>query len=264
MYRLVPLPTDSDPKPSLRGIIVSIFVVVALSLLGLLSLAVIGYYLPETSTKAYWFISRSSGIVAYVLITIGVLWGLVQSGALFRTRVPPVLALGLHSYLNWIGIGFAALHGIILIGDGYINIDLARVLMPFISTYRPIPVGLGIVGFYLMLLLSLSFYARPHLGQKNFRLLHYASFLVFALVTLHGVLAGTDSGPLWWLYATSLVAVVWLTVMRIVSTRRAKAQQAARPAPALRPAAVAQGAAQPAGIRRTSANPGRPVSPSQR
>ena len=172
--------------------------------MGFASILVIGYYLPDAGAKAYWFISRSSGVVAYVLITLGVLWGLVQSGGLFRKRVSPILALGMHSYLNWFGLGLAALHGVILIGDGYINIDLPKVLTPFISPYRPIPVGLGIVGFYLMLLLSLSFYARMHLGQKNFRLLHYGSFGVFILVTAHSLFSGSDTGVLWWLYADQL------------------------------------------------------------
>ena len=120
----------------------------------------------------------------------------------------------MHSFLNWLGLGFAALHGIILIGDHFIKIGLPEVFTPFLSPYRPVPVGLGIIAFYLMLLLSLSFYARNHLGQKNFRLLHYVSYAVFLMVTVHGVLAGTDSGALWWLYAVSLVVVVVMTVMR--------------------------------------------------
>lgn len=229
MVRPVTSQTDSESRPSLRGIVASFFVVIALSLVGFASVLVIGHYLPDAGTKAYWFISRSSGVVAYVLITLGILWGLVQSGSLFRSRISPVLALGMHSYLNWIGLGLAGLHGVILIGDGYIQIDLARVFTPFISSYRPIPVGLGIIAFYLMLLLSLSFYARNHLGQKNFRLLHYASFAVFVMVTLHSLLAGTDSGPLGWLYGLSLVAVTSLTVLRVVNSRRMKKKQAARP-----------------------------------
>ncbi len=68
----------------------------------------------------------------------------------------------------------------------------------------------------------MSFYARSHLGQKNFRLLHYTSFLVFVMVTVHGLYSGTDSLPLWWLYALSLVSVVVLTGMRILNTRPGK------------------------------------------
>lgn len=209
-----------EAQSSLWPVLGSLAAALGLSLLGLFSLAVIGYYLPEAGVKAYWFISRSSGIMAYLLITVSVLWGLVQSGALFRRRVAPLLALGLHNYLSWAGLALAALHGLILLGDSYTRFSLQQVVTPFMSTYRPIPVGLGIIGFYLMLLLSVSFYMRRWIGQKSFRLLHYGSFGAFTLVTLHGVLAGTDSGPLWPLYALSLILVLGLTALRVAGARR--------------------------------------------
>lgn len=220
MFQLLDSQTVS-PSPKPRTVLAGFGAVIGLSLLGLVGVLVAGLYLPQTAAKSYWFISRSSGVVAYVLVTLGVLWGLVQSGGLFRTRFSPLLALGLHSFLNWLGLGMAALHGLILIGDGYIHIDLPRVFTPFLSDYRPLPVGLGIVSYYLMLLLSLSFYARSHLGQRAFRLLHYVSFAVFAMVTAHGIYAGSDSGSLWWMYAASVAAVAGLTVARVAATRRA-------------------------------------------
>ncbi len=223
MYQLQDLQTDSAP-PKPRAVLVGFAAIIGLSLLGVAGVLIVGLYLPATATKSYWFISRSSGLVAYSLVTLGVLWGLIQSGGLFRTRFSPVLALGLHSFLNWMGLGFAALHGLILLGDGYIHIDLPRVFTPFLSEYRPVPVGLGIISFYLMLLLSLSFYARSLLGQRAFRLLHYVSFAVFVMVTAHGIYAGSDSGTLWWMYAASIVFVAGLTVARIVSTRAAGAR----------------------------------------
>ncbi len=212
--------TDSEPRRSVWTIIVAAGVVLGLCLLGFASALTIGRYLPDTSVKAYWFISRSSGVIAYGLLTLGMLWGLMQSGKLFRSRVSPLLTLGLHSHLSWLGLGMAALHGAILIGDGYIKLDLIRLFTPFLSEYRPVSVGLGIISFYLMLLLTLSFYARSYLGQKNFRLLHYGSFGVFVLVTLHGLFAGTDSASLWWLYVLSLASVTVLIILRITSTRR--------------------------------------------
>ena len=228
MYRLsATSPSDSESQPSSWTVLASIGVVIALSLVGLVSILAIGYYLPAVGAKTYWFISRSSGLAAYVLITAGMLWGLVQSGDLFRTRISPLVAFGMHNFLSWLGLGFVALHGIILIGDEYINIDLPRVFTPFLAEYRPIPVGLGIISFYLLLLLTLSFYARSYMGHKSFRLLHYSSFAVFLMITLHGLFAGTDTSSLWLLYALSLVAVVAFTVLRIVRTTRTKKAAAA-------------------------------------
>ena len=219
-----PEPTNPWTAPVTLGVLI------AAAVLALAGIFAVGYYLPAVGAKTYWFISRSSGIVAYVLITLGMLWGLVQSGSLMRTYIPPLVAFGMHNFLSWLGMGFVALHALILVGDGYINIDLPRVFTPFLAEYRPIPVGLGIVSFYLMLLLTLSFYARSHLGQRTFRLLHYASFGVFVMVTAHGLWAGSDSGALLWLYILSTTAVVLVTLARVINTsgrQRGKPQKRA-------------------------------------
>jgi len=177
--------------------------------------------LPETSDKAYWFISRSSGVLAYLLLTFGVLWGLIQSSNFLRPIIPPLLALGLHSFLNWGGLVMGALHALILLGDNYIKMTLGDVVIPFIGPYQPLLVGLGIVGFYLMFLLASSFYARKWLGQKNFHNLHYASYPTYLLVTWHSLGVGTDSNTLWPLYAISLGAVALLTLWRVTMPAKA-------------------------------------------
>ena len=174
--------------------------------------------LPATSSKAYWFISRSSGVLAYVMLTGGVMWGLVQSGAILRPSIPPLLALGLHSFLNWGALVMSLLHGLILLGDNFIKLKLVDVSVPFASSYQPFLVGIGVLGFYLMLLLGSSFYARKWLGQKTFRTLHYASYPTFLLVTWHGLALGTDHALMCPLSVLGVGAVVLLTLWRIVNT----------------------------------------------
>jgi sulfoxide reductase heme-binding subunit YedZ len=176
--------------------------------------------LSQTAAKAYWFISRSSGVLAYILLTLGVMWGLVQSGGILRPSIPPLLALGLHSFLNWGVVAMSALHGLILLGDNYIKLTLKDVTIPFASSYEPLLVGLGVLSFYLLFLLSSSFYARKWLGQKTFRLLHYASYPTFLLVTWHSWGVGTDSSLLMPLYGASLAAVGLLTIWRVINARR--------------------------------------------
>lgn len=191
------------------GLIIILLAVVAVAILGL------SQSFPATSDKTYWFISRSSGVLAYMMLTAAVLWGLVQSGGILRPTIPPLLALGLHNFLNWGSLVMAALHGLILLGDQYIKLTLADVIVPFIAPYEPAFVGLGVLAFYLMLILSSSFYARKWLGQKTFRWLHYASYPTYLLVSLHGLGVGTDSGLLWPLYAISVGLVVLVTAWRI-------------------------------------------------
>jgi hypothetical protein len=72
--------------------------------------------------------------------------------------------------------------------------------------------------FYLSLVVTLSFYARRRIGQRAWRLLHYASFLSFAGASYHGIMSGSDSGTLWafWAYVIPVTAAVFLLTYRIV------------------------------------------------
>ena len=186
-------------------------------MVGVLGLTSLGRTLPLTSAKAYWFVSRSSGVLAYLLLTLSVIWGLVQSGAILRPTIPPALALGLHNFLSWAGLVMSALHALVLLGDNNPTMNLADIVIPFVGPYRPIWVGLGVVGIYLMLLVSVSFYVRSKIGQKNFRLLHYTSYAAFLLVSWHAMGAGTDTSALRLVYVTCISGVGLLTVWRIWS-----------------------------------------------
>jgi sulfoxide reductase heme-binding subunit YedZ len=216
--------TDSQkhslPWFDLLVVTLGLGIISASGVIGVSALVALGRSLPLTSSKAYWFISRSSGVLAYMLLTLGVMWGLVQSGAILRPTIPPLLAFGLHSFLNWASLAMTALHALILLGDNYIKLTLADLVIPFTSPYRPLFVGLGVLAFYLMFLLALSFYARRQLGQKTFRTLHYASYLTYLLVTWHSLGAGSDSHLLWPLYVLSLGAISYLTMWRIANARR--------------------------------------------
>ena len=48
-----------------------------------------------------------------------------------------------------------------------------------------------------MVLLIVSFPLRRLIGAKTWRRLHWATYLVFALATAHGLLAGSDSSHPW-------------------------------------------------------------------
>jgi predicted ferric reductase len=205
-------------------IIIGLGTMVVIGALGVEGLVSLVRSFATTAAKSYWFVSRASGVLAYLLLTLSVLWGLMQSGAILRPIIPPVLALGMHNFLSWAALIMVALHALILLGDGFIKMGLVHLFIPFIAPYQPFWVGLGVIAFYLALLLSLSFYARRYIGQKTFRHFHYISYLAFILVTLHGLVSGTDSSHLLVLYVLSAGAVITLTFWRFANTRQAKVQ----------------------------------------
>jgi sulfoxide reductase heme-binding subunit YedZ len=104
--------------------------------------------------------------------------------------------------------------------------------------YRPLWTALGVLAAELMVLIYVSFGLRKRIGVKNWRRLHYATYLVFAAATVHGLAAGTDSARPWaiWLYVGAFGAVCAATAWRVLTVVPARAVQARAPRPSPVPA----------------------------
>ena len=174
------------------------------------------------SEKLSWYLTRASGAVAYLLLSASTVWGLFLSTKIVKEWVPAPIALAMHNYLSWTAIGLSMLHAFVLLFDSYYTYSIANLLIPFTGPYEPGWVGAGIIGFYLMLITSISFYCRQWIGQKAWRNLHYFTFGAYILTTLHGWQAGTDSAQLTPIYWTSLTLVLFLTVYRILDALNRK------------------------------------------
>ena len=172
-------------------------------------------------TQSFWYLSRSAGLVAYLLLWGSVVWGLLLSARPGGRLRPPAL-FDAHQFLSNIALGFAFFHALVLIGDRYTSFPLAAILAPFAGTYKPMLVALGQIALWLSLLLSLSFLVRRQMGQRRWRAFHYVSFVVFWMALLHSVAMGSDTNLLWvrWLYIGTGTSVALLTTYRLVQTSR--------------------------------------------
>jgi predicted ferric reductase len=230
--RAEPAPDSVDlpPAMSLTGLI------------GLLLAAVIGVFaavvaLPTwlpglsasllgTEPKAYWYLARSSAWVAYGLLWLAMVFGLLMTNKLARAWPGGLTAFDLHQHTSLLGLAFALFHGLILLGDRYIHASLAQILAPFTYTgFNPLAVGLGQIALYGLALVGLSFYVKAQIGRQLWRLIHLVSFSVFALALLHGIASGTDSSAqvaqiTYWVTGGS---VLFLTIYRILASRRGTA-----------------------------------------
>jgi len=175
-----------------------------------------------------WLIARAAGLVAFALLSISVTLGLMVSTKLLKPRWQKTL-FGWHQTLIWTGLAMLALHGGAILLDPVMRFGLTAVVVPGAAPWRPITVAAGVVAGYLMLALAISFRARRRIGQRRWRLLHYASFLAFALALGHGLHAGTDltgaTGLV--LAAIFLAPVLWLTFARILMPRAPRSAPAA-------------------------------------
>ncbi len=179
-------------------------------------------------TQSFWYLSRSAGFVAYLLLWGSVVWGLllsVRPGGPLR----PAGLFDAHQFLSNAALGFAFFHALVLIGDRYASFPLSAILAPFAGTYKPALVALGQIALWLSLFLSLSFLMIKQIGRRVWRAFHYVSFLVFWMALLHSVAIGSDTNLLWvkWLYLGTVGAVVVLTAYRIL--RNGKAAGVAKP-----------------------------------
>jgi predicted ferric reductase len=184
------------------------------------------YWLPDLaaslvgpSPKAYWYLSRASGFVAYLLIWLSVVLGLLITGKLSRLWPGGPTTVDLHQFSGLLGLAFVVFHALILLGDRYVGYTPLQLLLPFAGgDYRPLAVGLGQVAGYLGALVALSFYVRRHIGYRLWRLVHFGSFAVYALVTAHALAAGTDAGSPFVvaLYGATALTTFFLTVFRIL------------------------------------------------
>jgi predicted ferric reductase len=197
------------------------------------------------SVQLMWYITRSAGFIAYLLLWLSTAWGLAVSSKILDAILHRSFTYDFHQFISLLAIGFILLHIIVLMADRYLPYNLAQVLVPFLSPYRPLWVGIGVLGFYLTLLVTITFYLRNRIGMKAFRAIHILSLLGYLGATVHGFFSGTDSS-LWTvqlLYASTFFSTVFLTAYWLVMR------------PYLRPKPVKKAPLPPGHVHRHSSHP---------
>jgi len=178
--------------------------------------------------KAYWYLSRATGLTSFFLLWLSMAMGISITNRMAKVWPGGPTAYELHEFFSLLGIAFALFHGAILMGDRYIHFSLAQVLLPFTTQqYRPFWVGIGQLSFYVWGIVTISFYMRKRINTPNWRLVHYGSYLVFALALAHGIMSGTDSGLSWTniMYWSSSAALFFLLIYRILVSTGNKQKQ---------------------------------------
>ena len=182
----------------------------------------LAFSLASEEPKAYWYLSRATAFVSLSLLWVSMALGLSVTNKMARFWPGAPAAFAIHEYVSLLGLAFAMFHALIILGDKYINFTLVQLLTPFSTLdYKPFWIGLGQVGFYIWALVALSFYIRPTIGQKTWRLLHYLSFGMYFLGLLHGIFSGTDSNMAWaqqyyWFSSASLLFLFFVRVISVI------------------------------------------------
>ena len=167
------------------------------------SLSSLSITLAATSATAnpfLWYVTRAAATSAYITLSVTVIIGLFRSLArVSRLRNTRALWLldELHPYLAVLTLALVVFHLLSLVFDPLIPFSLFNLLLPFDQPYRPLPVDLGVLALYGLVAVWLSSWVKRRIAYASWRTLHYTSFAAFVLVTIHGILAGSDSGEPW-------------------------------------------------------------------
>ena len=189
------------------------------------------------ATELWWYVARSGGILAWVMLSAGVIWGLLLSTRVLGRRPRPAWLLDLHRFFGACAVVFVAIHVIAIVLDSYVHFGISEVLVPFASSWHPVAVAWGIVSLYLLIAVEVTSLLRRHLSRTAWHAIHLSSLPLFLAATLHGLSAGTDaSGPA---FRGAMVgvtlAVMALLVLRLVQALLPAPEPPRRP---LRPAPV--------------------------
>lgn len=168
--------------------------------------------------QVWWFVARASGIVAWLSLTASVLWGIVLSTKVFAGRRRPAWLLAMHRWLAGMTLSFLFIHVAAILLDGYVSFGLADVTVPFVSSWKPIGVALGIIAMWLLVAVEVTSLAMRHLPRRAWRAIHLFSYVAFFGTSLHAAMVGTDAFSL--LYRVpavlSVALVSWAVITRIL------------------------------------------------
>ncbi len=172
------------------------------------------------SSVVTWYIARAGGMVAFGLLSVAVLLGLVLSGRARLTSWPRFAVEDVHRFAGLLTGTFVAIHVGVLLLDGFMPFSLADLFVPGLAPYRPFWTALGIVGAELLVALAVANRFKASLSYRFWRRTHYANFAVWSLSLVHGVAAGSDSDAGWALalYVVAAASVAGATVWRILRT----------------------------------------------
>ncbi|OIK16190.1 hypothetical protein BIV60_06000 [Bacillus sp. MUM 116] len=138
-----------------------------------------------------WYAIRATGLVAYLLLYLAALTGLYSTVQKKRKKKINGI-LHFHEVLSdWAFIMTCGHLGILLI-DSYFPFKLSELFIPFASGYETIPMAIGTFAFYFLILTMITSKFRRNIGFQRWRKLHALNPILYILVTLHGLLSGSD------------------------------------------------------------------------
>jgi Ferric reductase like transmembrane component len=175
--------------------------------------------LATSGGSALWYLARASGVVTLVLLTASVLLGVLTSFRWSSPRWPRFVVELVHRNVSLLVLVFLLIHVVTVVADPFAPINLVDAVVPFVSAYRPIWLGLGAVSLDLLVALAVTSVLRHRLGYKTWRAVHWLAYVCWPVAVLHAFGTGTDtaSGAVLLLTAGCVVSVLVAVALRLAT-----------------------------------------------
>ena len=147
--------------------------------------------------SAYWYLTRASGAVALVLLTVSVVLGIAAIARLRSRGLPRFVVDGVHRTASLLAVVFLVIHILTAVLDGFASISLVDAVIPFAGSYRPLWLGLGALGFDLLLAVVITSLVRGRMGHAAWRGVHWLAYAAWPLAVVHGFGTGSDVHQEW-------------------------------------------------------------------
>jgi hypothetical protein len=156
-------------------------------------------YFVEKETPWAWYLARASALVGFLLLFISIFMGLAIRTPILNRLIKPLYSYSIHCWISLQALIFAALHGTVLLFDKFIHLNLKNIFVPFyllaadqLAIIDPKFLAMGILAFYIMLLLVASSYLRRFISYWLWRAIHFLNIGLYVIVFLHALYLGTD------------------------------------------------------------------------
>src|SRR5437660_5971979 len=183
------------------------------------------------SDQILWYATRGAGAISLVLLTGVVVLGIAGALRWQTAGWPRFLTTGFHRNLALLSLVFLAVHIVTAVVDPFTALGWTAAVIPFLSPYRRLWLGLGVVAFDLLLAIAVTSLLRRVIGHNTWRLIHWLAYACWPIAVIHGIGTGSDTTFLWML---AVDAVCVLGVLAAVAWRlrvRPTTDLAIRPAP---------------------------------
>ena len=168
------------------------------------------------ASNPLWYATRSSGLAAFVLLTLSVVLGVITTQRIATGWWPRFASQALHRNVSLLAVALLLTHVLTTLLDSYVSISWWAGLIPFTSSYERVWIGLGTLALDLILVVTLSSLIRLAVGHRSWRLLHWLSYVAWPLALTHYLASGTDALASW---SLAIAAVSTVTVVAAVFVR---------------------------------------------